>query len=126
MNQCQLMGRLTADPELKTTPQGTSVCVFTLAVDRRFDKEKADFIRIVAWRSTAEFCSKYFHKGQKIAVVGSIQTRSYEDKEGKKRSAVEVVAESVYFADSKSTAEQTSFVESTPETVWPPEDDLPF
>ena len=126
MNQCQLMGRLTADPELKTTPQGTSVCAFTLAVDRRFDKKKADFIRIVAWRSTAEFCSKYFHKGQKIAVVGSIQTRSYEDKEGKKRSAVEVVAESVYFAESKSTAEQMSFVESTPETVLPPEDDLPF
>jgi single-strand DNA-binding protein len=126
MNQCQLMGRLTADPELKTTPQGTLVCAFTLAVDRRFDKEKADFIRIVAWRSTAEFCSKYFHKGQKIAVVGSIQTRRYEDKEGKKRSAVEVVAESVYFAESKSTAEQMSFAESTPETVLPPEDDLPF
>ena len=101
MNQCQLMGRLTADPELKTTPKGTSVCAFTLAVDRRFDKGKTDFIRIVAWRSTAEFCSKYFRKGQKIAVVGSLQTRSWEDDDGKKHGTVEVIADSVYFADSK-------------------------
>lgn len=109
MNQCQLMGRLVRDPELKYTPQGTAVTSFTLAVDRRFNREKADFIDVVAWRRTAEFISKYFQKGTRIAVVGSIQTRTWEDNEGHKRKAVEVLADSVYFADAKKNAEAGSY-----------------
>lgn len=109
MNQCQLMGRLVRDPELKYTPQGTAVTSFTLAVDRRFNRDKADYINIIAWRQTAEFVAKHFAKGQRVAVVGSIQTRSWEDNEGRKRKAVEVVADSVYFADAKKDAEAGSY-----------------
>ena len=71
MNQCQLMGRLVRDPELKYTPQGTAVTSFTLAVDRRFNRDKADYINIIAWRQTAEFVAKHFAKGQRVAIVGS-------------------------------------------------------
>lgn len=98
------MGRLVADPELRQTPNGVSVISFRIAVDRNFSKDRerqADFIDIVAWRSTAEFVSKYFTKGKMIIVEGSIQTRSYEDKNGNKRTAVEVVAENVMFGESK-------------------------
>lgn len=94
MNQCQLMGRLVRDPELKYTPQGTAVTSFTLAVDRRFNRDKADYINIIAWRQTAEFVAKHFAKGQRVAVVGSIQTRSWEDNDGGKHKAVEIVADS--------------------------------
>lgn len=87
MNQCQLMGRLVRDPELKYTPQGTSVTSFTLAVDRRFNRDKADYINIIAWRQTAEFVAKHFAKGQRVAIVGSIQTRSWEDNDGDKHKA---------------------------------------
>ena len=104
MNQCQLLGRMTRDPELKYTPQGTAVVSFSLAVDRRFNREKADFIDVVAWRQTAEFISKHFQKGTRIAVVGSIQTRTWEDNEGHKRKA-----DSVYFADAKKDAEAGSY-----------------
>lgn len=103
------MGRLVRDPELKYTPQGTAVTSFTLAVDRRFNRDKADYINIIAWRQTAEFVAKHFAKGQRVAVVGSIQTRSWEDNEGRKRKAVEVVADSVYFADAKKDAEAGSY-----------------
>ena len=109
MNQCQLLGRLVRDPELKYTLQGTAVTSFTLAVDRRFNREKADFIDVVAWRQTAEFISKHFQKGTRIAVVGSIQTRTWEDNEGHKRKAVEVVADSVYFADAKKEGDSGSY-----------------
>ena len=85
MNQCQLMGRLVRDPELKYTPQGTAVTSFTLAVDRRFNRDKADYINIIAWRQTAEFVAKHFAKGQRVAIVGSIQTRSWEDNDGGKQ-----------------------------------------
>jgi single-strand DNA-binding protein len=106
MNKVILMGRLTKDPELRyTSVNNTAVCNFTLAVDRRFSKageeKQTDFIPIVAWRNQAEFCSKYFTKGQKIAVVGSIQTRSWDDADGKRRYATEVIADEVYFAESK-------------------------
>jgi single-strand DNA-binding protein len=105
MNKAILMGRLTKDPELKyTTNNNTAVCTFSLAVNRRFAKEgqqSADFINIVTWRSTAEFCSKWFKKGQQVAVIGSIQTRTWDDNEGKKHYATEVVADEAYFADSK-------------------------
>ena len=101
MNQCQLLGRLVRDPELRYTQQGTPVCSFTLAVDRRFNRDKTDYIRVIAWRNTAEFCANYFQKGSRIALVGSIQTRTWEDDSGKKHHEVEVIADSVYFAESK-------------------------
>lgn len=105
LNNVTLMGRLTADPELKHTQSGIAVTRFTLAVDRNYSKSgterQTDFIDIVAWRFTAEFVSKYFHKGQLVAVQGSIQTGSYQDRDGNKRRSFEVVADSVYFAESK-------------------------
>ena len=99
------MGRLTADPELRHTPNNLAVTSFTLAVDRSYVKSGAerqtDFIDVVAWRSTAEFVCRYFHKGQLVAVQGSIQTRSYTDREGIKRKAFEIVVDNVHFAESK-------------------------
>lgn len=102
LNVVVLTGRLTADPELKTTTNGTSVCSFSIAVDRRYkagEERQADFINIVTWRSSAEFVSKYFKKGQMIAIEGSIQTRRYQDKDGNNRTAFEVVANNVQFAE---------------------------
>ena len=105
LNVVALMGRLTADPELRHTPQGAAVANFTLAVDRSFvrqgEERQADFIGIVCWRSTAEFVCKYFQKGSLIAVNGSIQTRKYQDKNGNNRTAFEVVADNVHFAGTK-------------------------
>lgn len=99
------MGRLTKDPEVRyTQTNNIMVASFSLAVNRRFTKEgeqQADFINIVAWNKTAEFVSKYFRKGQQVAVVGRIQTRNYEDDKGTKHYITEVIAEEVYFADSK-------------------------
>lgn len=106
INNVVLMGRLTAAPELKTTQSGISTIKFGVAVERRYNKQgeekQTDFIDCVAWRQTAEFISKYFNKGSMIALVGSIQTRSYEDKNGNKRKAVEVQVENVSFCGSKS------------------------
>lgn len=99
-----LTGRLTADPELKTTPNGISVTSFSIAVGRRYragEDAQADFINIVAWRQTAEFISKYFKKGSMIGIEGSIQTRKYTDKNGNNRTAFEVVANNVQFVESK-------------------------
>ena len=105
LNVVAIMGRLVADPELRTTPQGTNVCSFRIACDRNFarqgEQRQADFIDIVAWRSQAEFVSKYFQKGSLIAIDGSIQTRQYQDKQGNKRTAVEVVANNISFAGAK-------------------------
>lgn len=106
MNKVILMGRLTKDPEIRyTQTTNTMVASFNLAVNRRFVKEgqerQADFISIVAWGKTAEFISKYFKKGQQVAVAGRIETRNYDDKDGKKVYVTEVVAEETYFADSK-------------------------
>ena len=98
MNQVVLIGRLCADPELRYTNNGTAVVNFTLAVDRRFSKEKqADFINIVAWKAQAENCAKYIAKGSQVAVEGRIQTRKYQDRDGNNRTAFEVVANSVQF-----------------------------
>lgn len=101
LNVAILMGRLVADPQLRQTPQGTSVASFRIAVDRNFarqgEQRQADFIDIVAWRQTAEFVSRYFQKGSPIVVEGSIQTRQYQDKNGNNRTAVEVVANNVSF-----------------------------
>lgn len=95
------MGRLTADPELRQTPNGTSVATFSLAIQRTMQKDVTDFITIVTWRQTADFVNRHFSKGQLVAVEGSLQSRNYTDKTGNKRTVVEVVAEQVYFADSK-------------------------
>ena len=105
INNVVLMGRLTAAPELKTTQSGISTVRFSVAVERRYNKQgedrQTDFIDCVAWRQTAEFVSKYFNKGSMIAVEGSIQTRNYEDKNGNKRKAVEVQVDNVSFCGSK-------------------------
>ncbi len=107
LNVVSLLGRLVADPELRHTPNGVAVTAVTLAVDRNFVKPGAerqtDFIDLVAWRNTAEFVCKYFKKGSMMAVQGSIQTRTYEDKDGKKRKAVEILVDNVFFAGSKNT-----------------------
>ncbi len=102
LNKVILMGNLTKDPEFKTTPSGVSVTTFSIAVGRRFAKQgdevTADFFNVVAWRSTAEFVSKYFQKGRAIVVVGSLQTRSWTDQQGQKRYITEVIADECYFA----------------------------
>lgn len=105
LNVVAIMGRLIADPELRTTTQGHSVCSFRIACDRSYvqqgQERQADFIDIVAWRQQADFVSKYFRKGSVIAVEGSLQTRQYQDKQGSKRTAVEVVANNISFAGAK-------------------------
>lgn len=134
LNVVVLTGRLTKDPELKTTPSGVYVLGFSIAVERRYrsgEDRQADFINIVAWRKTAEFISKYFKKGQMIAVEGSLQSRKYQDKDGNNRTAVEVVANNAQFADYKRnddissteaiTANGTDFIE-----IEADQEDLPF
>lgn len=115
-NSVILSGRLTADPELKTTPNGISVTSFSIAVNRGYksgEEQQTDFINIVAWRSTAEFITKYFKKGNSIGIEGSIQTRRYQDKNGNNRTAFEVVANQVHFLESKRNDEQESDNSST-------------
>lgn len=112
INTAILMGRLTADPELRHTPNDIPVTSFTLAVNRSYVKSgserQTDFIDVVAWRSTAEFVSRYFSKGQLVAVEGSIQTRTYQDKDGNNRKVVEVVANNVHFAEPKRDSSNNS------------------
>ena len=119
MNNIQLIGRLTADPDRRTTQSGITVTSFTLAVDRPHVKETTDFINCVAWRQTGEFVAQYFTKGRKMGVSGILTTRRYEDKDGNKRTATEVVADQVDFCDSKPAAAE-----------WVPDDtddgELPF
>ena len=110
-NKVILMGRLVADPELKQSSNGVSVTSFNLAVDRRYnkgDEKQCDFITIVAWRATADFICKYFSKGQAILVCGELQTRSWEDQQGNKRYATEVVASEANFCESKRDSETNS------------------
>ncbi len=107
-NLVVLTGRLTANPELKTTPSGTSVCTFSIAVDRNYKKgeeKQTDFINLIAWRQTAEFVSRYFQKGNLIGIEGSIQTRKYMDKDGVNRTAFEVVVNNAQFMESKKSAD---------------------
>ena len=105
LNVVAIMGRLVADPELRTTGNGTNVCSFRIACDRNFAQQgqqrQADFIDVVAWRQSAEFVTKYFQKGSLVAVEGSLQSRQYQDKNGNKRTAVEVVANQINFAGAK-------------------------
>lgn len=123
LNVVALMGRLVYDPELKTTQSGTSVCSFRIAVDRSFarqgEERKADFIDVTAWRQTAEFVSKYFQKGSMIAIEGSLQTTSYQDKNGNNRTKVEVVASNVSFCGSKAAerAVVKDFDQQKPQSV---------
>lgn len=105
LNVVAIMGRLVADPELRTTTQGNSVCSFRIACDRSYvqhgQERQADFIDVIAWRQQADFVSKYFQRGSLIAVEGSLQTRNYKDKQGNNRTAVEVVANNISFAGAK-------------------------
>ena len=104
INKAILVGRLTADPELRTTQSGISVCSFSVAIDRRYSsggERQTDFINCVAWRQSAEFISRYFGKGKMIGIEGSIQSRNYEDKQGNKRTAIEVVVDNASFIGSK-------------------------
>lgn len=105
LNKAILNGRLTKAPELKQTNSGKSVCGFTIAVDRNRDREKTDFIPIVAWGKTAEFVNQWFGKGDLITIVGRIEVRNYDDKNGNKRTATEIIAEEVLFGGSKSTGQ---------------------
>lgn len=145
LNSVILMGRMVADPELKTTSSNLSVLSFTVAVDRAYQSQgqerQADFINCVAWRQNADFISKYFRKGQMIAIQGSIQTRNYEDRNGNKRTAVEVVVDRASFCGSKAESGNTSGGYQTPAAqpasfqnsgsddfaeIAAAEDDLPF
>ena len=107
-NLVVLTGRLTGQPELKTTPNGISVCTFGIAVDRAYKKgeeKETDFLNVVAWRERGEFVSKWFKKGSLIGIEGSIQTRKYQDKDGNNRTAFEIVANNVHFIESKRSAD---------------------
>ena len=141
LNTAIIMGRLVADPELKTTPGGNYVTTFAVAVERSYkqgDERQADFIDVVAWKQTAEFITKYFRKGSMIAIQGTIQTRTYEDRNGNKRKAVEIIAQTVSFCGEKaerseskpeqnnSKPEQMSAQPSAPVEIDYDEDDLPF
>lgn len=132
LNKGILMGRLVADPELRATPNNTPVCSFTLAVNRRTKPDEpqvADFLDIVAWGKTAEFVSKYFSKGQQVAVAGRIQSRMWEDKQGNKRKSVEIVAEEVHFAEPKRQSSQGGAPAESAGGFDPyvgPDNDLPF
>ena len=139
-NLVVLTGRLTADPEIKTTPSGVSVANFSIAVQRAYrsgEEPITDFINIVAWRQTADFICKYFKKGSMIGIEGAIQTRRYQDKDGNNRTAFEVVANNVQFVESKRNNDVNVIVENDPLvsfnekvkenfTEITSDDDLPF
>ena len=145
INTVAIMGRLTYDPELRSTPSGVSVIRFQVAVDRNYQRQgterQADFIDCVAWRQTADFISRYFHKGSMIAVEGSIQTQNFTDKNGNQRKSVEVVANNVSFCGSRAETgtgapQQNDFEQPAPsyssaensdfEEIIDEDDDLPF
>ena len=123
LNKVVLMGRLTRDPELKYTPSNVAVTTFSVAVDRNYarqgEQRQTDFINVVAWRTTAEFVAKYFTKGQLMALSGSIQTRTWDDNEGKKHYVTEVVADEVHFAEGKRDTAQ--YQQSAPQPSAQPQ-----
>lgn len=130
LNRVIMMGRLVADPELRQTPNGISVATFRIAVDRNYQskntaEKQADFISCVAWRQTGEFISRYFTKGRMIALEGSLQSRSYEDKQGQKRTSYEVVVDQAYFADSKPQGGSSQGGGSIPFPTEPPQFEEP-
>lgn len=120
LNHIILQGRLTADPEKRMTSQGTPVTSFSLAVNRDYNKEETDFVNCVAWRNSADFVEKYFHKGDMMIVSGRLQIRNYTDKNGNKRTAAEVVCEQEYFGGAKK-AQSEEF-----EPLEGADSDLPF
>lgn len=130
MNKVILVGNLTKDPELTTTQSGTDVAIFTIAVQRKFknanDEYESDFINCVAWRSSAEFIHKYFNKGNKIGVVGRIQTRSYDVEDGTKRYVTEVVVEECEFVQSKKGDSNNQAEDTKPEFEPIDDDNSPF
>ena len=131
LNKVILGGRLTEKPELKTTPNGVMVTTFSMAVNRKYNKDQeqqqADFINCVAWRGTAEFICKYFDKGSSICVVGAIQTRSWTDSNNNKRYATEVIVDEANFVDSKSDNTAPSYNVETPDfEELPNGEPLPF
>lgn len=123
-NRAILMGRLTRDPELRTTPQGTNVCSFSIAVDRRFsgkgDDKKTDFFNIVAWREKGEFVSRYFKKGNMVLVEGEIQTRQYVNKDGITVSTIDIVADQIAFTGEKTSGSSGSHYSDDPGYGEPP------
>ena len=131
-NRVVLIGRLTRDPEMQYIKDGTALTRFTLAVNRKFKKDEADFVDIVVWRGLAENCANYLSKGRLVADEGRLQIRSYEDKEGTKRKAVDVVADDVRFLESKNSGNNSSnnnnnnYVPSAPEPGPDPDDEIPF
>ena len=141
LNKVILGGRLTADPELKQTPNGVPVVSFSIAVNRRFQskenaQQQTDFFNVTAWRATAEFVSRYFRKGSSICVVGTIQNRTWTDNNGQKRYATDIIAEEVQFVDSKNDASEAKTDGYVPPAYTAPnearfeeiksDDDLPF
>ena len=149
MNKVILMGRLTRDPEVRyTQTSNTLVASFSLAVNRRFvrqgEERQADFINVVAWGKLGEFCSKYYKKGQQVAITGRLQTRTWDDEQGQKHYVTEVVADEVYFAEGKrdnggasysqiptpteapAAPQQTAMPKSPDFEISPDDDDLPF
>ena len=115
-NLAILTGRLTANPELKTTPTGVSVCSFAIAVERKYkqgEERETDFINIVTWRATAEFVSRFFNKGDMIGIEGTIQTRKYQDRDGNNRTVFEVLANNAHFVESKNNNNSESVNIST-------------
>lgn len=126
MNTIVIMGHITKDPETRSIGDEKIVVSFTLAVPRRFSKEKTDFIPVTSFGKTAEFVEKYFHKGQQVAVCGSLQINPFKDKEGNNRYSTAVVSDEVYFADSKKEADSTSAQVSQNQVDLTDDDVLPF
>lgn len=132
MNNCSFVGRLTASPELKATPKGKTVCSFTIAIERRFKgadgKPVTDYIDCVAWENNANFLCKWFDKGVRVAVTGELQTRLYKDNDGKNRKVVEVLVNTVEFADGKREANANFDDSALDADGFMPidDDDLPF
>ena len=133
LNKVIMGGRLTQEPELKTTQSGLSVVSFSIAVNRKVkqgEEQKADFFNVTAWRQTAEHISRYFHKGSSICIVGSLQTSSWTNQKGEKQFRTDIIADEVFFVDSRSevnTSAQGQALPATPNwTEVPNDDNLPF
>lgn len=130
MNKIQIIGRLTANPELRTTGTGLQVCTFNVAVSRRFNRDEVDFFPVTTWRDVAINCNKYLAKGSQVGVCGSLQIKRYEDKDGIKRTAVDLQAEEVEFLSQKSTESQQTNVATKQTTIDDllevDDEDMPF
>lgn len=130
MNKVILIGNLAADPESRTTQSGISQCTLRIAVQRRFagpdGKRESDFFNVICWRQTADFCARYLSKGRRIAVEGSLQTRSYDAQDGSKRFVTEVIADNVEFCDSKRDDAQPKAESARGEFTEVDDDELPF